>query len=251
MHEIAPFENTTRESVFVHYSHPSFPEFRMRVAFHLTDDPVIVYPIENSTVVKNRYVPGMLKITYEIDNFPWLGPTDVVTGPQGNASYLGLWFNNSIEMLAGTLSITVEEENRLVNFSSADGKTSLILDIDSAYIIDDQPWLQSFIPSTVSFESENPLPPISLYSTLSMCASGAAHWEKAIYDPSLGYLFSQDPAVPVDENAPRPKSGLSTAAIASIAVFVPVLVGVIVAGVVIMVVLPKLRARRGIAAVKR
>jgi hypothetical protein len=36
-----------------------------------------------------------MKVTYEIDNFPWQGPSDIVLGNYNNASYLSLWFNTS------------------------------------------------------------------------------------------------------------------------------------------------------------
>lgn len=124
---VTPFFNTTRESVFVHYSHPNFPDFRMKAGFHLTDDFITVYPIQNSTVVKNSYEyvfkgtvqflvsqififadlieisqnsPSLIKLSYEVYNFPWLGPKDVITGPNNNASYFTIWFENN-----GTIQI--------------------------------------------------------------------------------------------------------------------------------------------------
>jgi hypothetical protein len=55
-HIIAPFYGTSRESVLVHFSHPSHPDFRMIAGFHLTDDAVTIYPIQNSTLISNRYM---------------------------------------------------------------------------------------------------------------------------------------------------------------------------------------------------
>jgi len=238
---VAPFFNTTRETVFVHYSHPSFPDFSMKAGFHLTDDFITIYPLPNSTMVKNSYNPSMIKLSYEVYNFPWLGPRDVITGPRNNASYFSIWFENNIEIQAGNLTVDWFGENRVVTYSSTDGLTNLKLEVDSAYILDGEPWLHTFEPGGFSFVSESALPPFSMYSTVTMCAPPVSYWSSAIYDPSIGYLFSGDSMSP-QAASQKKGGGLSSVGLAMIILFSIVAVFVVVGAVLAFYVIPKMRS---------
>lgn len=50
------FHGFERESVFVHYTHSSYPSFKATSANHLLNGYFDYYPIPNNTLVVNRYV---------------------------------------------------------------------------------------------------------------------------------------------------------------------------------------------------
>jgi hypothetical protein len=54
-HVIAPFEGTMRESIFAYLTHPLYPNFSMVASFHLVDQPVTVYPLQNDSSVVYHY----------------------------------------------------------------------------------------------------------------------------------------------------------------------------------------------------
>jgi hypothetical protein len=150
-----------------------------------------------------------------------------------------------VSVPSGLLNVTSYAERRIINFTSTDGLVSMVLDVDSAYMLDGAPWLQESNPSNIPFASESPVS-LSIFSTVSLCASQVGYWAKAVYDPNLGMLFNGNSESPPsqDPNSPAAKKNgkLSAAAIASIAVFVPVAVGLAVAAVVILIILPKMRS---------
>ena len=137
--------------------------------------------------------------------------------------------------------MTQSDLHRRVNFTSTDGKVGLVLDVDSAFVVDGRPWLHYTSNSSLSVPDIGAISQW-LFSSASVCPMDQGHWTDAYYDPSIGFLFNAGPestTPPSNTPSSRKNGGLSPVGIAMISVFVPVLVLLGVAAFVILVVLPK------------
>ena len=144
----------------------------------------------------------------------------------------------------GGIFVEEDAQHRRLTYTSTDGSVGLVMDVDSAYIVDGQPLLDTSSNTSTGFPG---LPAFTewIMSSVTMCPMDLGHWSIANYDPALGFLFNAAGGSPPSGTPSNRKSGaLSPVGIAMISVFVPVLVLIIIGAVIIFVVLPSRREDR-------
>lgn len=113
------------------------------------------------------------------------------------------------------------------------------MNVDSSYILDGIPYFA--IPETNTsfpFHSDYPVS-IALSSTVSLCAENVGHWEEAIYDPTLGFLFSLSP----DPGPSSRRSSFVPWGVVGVVLVLVVLAVIAGAAVYAFVIVPKRRSK--------
>lgn len=75
---VAPFHNHTRESVFVHFSNASWPNFKFTGEHHLVDGDVTVAINTTGDAAVEIYTTNTLKVAYTWQHYPWVGDPNIV-----------------------------------------------------------------------------------------------------------------------------------------------------------------------------
>ena len=116
----------------------------------------------------------------------------------------------------------------------------LVVNVDSSYILDGSAYFETQVTnSSFPFHSAYPVS-IKLSSTVSLCSPNVGHWEKAIYDPTLGFLFNLSP----DPVSKYHKSSFVPWGVVGL-VLVLIVLGIIAGGAVYaFVIIPKRRANQ-------
>jgi len=98
-HVVAPFHGFSRESVFVYFTHSSYPNFTFTTEQHVLDGDLII-PLNNSgDAAYQSYSKDSLKLNYVWGNFPWARPepisffTNDIGEVHNNGSAMDFWVN--------------------------------------------------------------------------------------------------------------------------------------------------------------
>ena len=96
-HIIAPFHGRTRESVYIHYTHPSSDGFQFISEHHMVDSEISIPRNNSGWPIVEDFYPNSLKVAYQWMNFPWVGSNTINTAnlspDTNNGSTFEFWFD--------------------------------------------------------------------------------------------------------------------------------------------------------------
>lgn len=116
----------------------------------------------------------------------------------------------------------------------------MLVEVDSSFILDSTPFLEPNVTQSPFTISTGVSISLDLSSTVSLCSNDVGHWQQAIYDPTLGFLFSLS-----EDPAPHGKSQKFAGwRIAIIIIFVIVALVIIAGAVYAFAIMPRLRASK-------
>jgi hypothetical protein len=212
------------------------------VSHSFSSDPslTIAFMIEKK---KKKKSPDRLKITHELNNFPWQDPQPITNG---SASFLSLHFDVALAFPPGT-GYYIQNDTTTLSYTSYPPYSQLIyFEFEKCWMVDGVPWCSSLDDPNGAFRTDLEFPQTIPSKTFQLgsllCADHFGHWQDAVYDPQMAILFSlnSDP-LPSDSNPASAKRSNTIPIAAGVTVAI-VLVVCAVALVTVLAV-PSLKAR--------
>ena len=102
--------------------------------------------------------------------------------------------SHKVAIKPGNLSIESKGYKRYLRYNASESDVRLLVDVDSTFILDGQPFSEQDVVLGEYFFQPTFDAEISLSSTVGLCAPDVGHWEHAVYDPSLAFLFTPAPS---------------------------------------------------------
>lgn len=201
-HIVAPFHGFTRETIFVHYTHPTHANFSFTAEHHVLDGDLVVTFNNTGVPAHETYSKDSLKLNYIWDTFPWAGaePVRFFTNSAGevnnNGSAMDFWVDYSMSIpFKSNFTYATDKSTRNLTIVGIDEPVTTFLHVSTIHVADNFGFVEVG-PRTLSHISD--LESLNITAkTRSLVAEGrVGHWKHLEYDPLLGSLFTGDPDAP-------------------------------------------------------